>query len=544
MARLAEELLQALKAAGAKAVFGLPGDYALPFFEVMERSKILPLYTLSHEPGIGFAADGAARYGGGIGVAAVTYGAGAMNLVNPIACAWAEHSPLVVISGAPGARETDHGLLLHHQIKTPETQMNVFKEFTCDQARLDNPVEAPAQIERVLRSCLKHSRPVYIEFPRDMVSVECEKFAHDFSRQSPVPPSLLQECIGDITERLGKSSRPVILAGAQVRRFGLEEEVFALASGWSVPLLNSFMGKGLFAGKAWPYAGSYLGLAGEDMPRELVENADFVIILGVIPCDTNWGISGKRLDENRTVLATADHVSVGRKSYPGLTLKHLVPELRRIAFRHQNANRSAVRASPAAMVTNGALRVDDIAPVLQQVIGASSLNPPLVADIGDSLFIAMDIPSMPLLASAYYATMGFAIPAAQGLQAATGERPIVLVGDGAFQMTGWELINCARYGWDPIVILLNNGSWEMLRQFQPDSDYTRLSAVSYATLAKGLGGETVTAHSSNEFARALDSALQKRGTFQLIELMLSPGDCTSTMKRYIIAIRDNMQKTV
>ncbi|MDP6120958.1 MAG: thiamine pyrophosphate-binding protein [Rhodospirillales bacterium] len=111
---LAEALLQALKAHGARELFGIPGDFALPFFKVIEGTGILPLYTLSHEPGVGFAADAAARYRGGLGVAVVTYGAGAFNIVNAVAGAYAEKSPVVVISGAPGVEERRRGLLLHH----------------------------------------------------------------------------------------------------------------------------------------------------------------------------------------------------------------------------------------------------------------------------------------------------------------------------------------------------------------------------------------------------------------------------------------------
>ena len=104
--QLAEAVLEALRAYGAREIFGIPGDFALPFFKVIEESGILPLHTLSHEPAVGFAADAAARFHGGLGVAAVTYGAGAFNLVNAVAGAYAEKSPVVVISGAPGrARE-------------------------------------------------------------------------------------------------------------------------------------------------------------------------------------------------------------------------------------------------------------------------------------------------------------------------------------------------------------------------------------------------------------------------------------------------------
>src|SRR3984957_7914058 len=132
MPTLATSLLQGLKDHGAREIFGIPGDFVLPFFKVIEDSKILPLYTLSHEPGIGFAADAAARYHAGLGVAVVTYGAGAFNIVNAIA-------------GAPGASERASGLMLHHQARTVDTQLAVFREITCDQAVLSEPARAPQE---------------------------------------------------------------------------------------------------------------------------------------------------------------------------------------------------------------------------------------------------------------------------------------------------------------------------------------------------------------------------------------------------------------
>src|SRR6202035_4482825 len=114
----------------------------------------------------GFAADAAARYHCGLGVAVVTYGAGAFNLVNAVAGAYAERSPVVVIAGAPGARERASGFMLHHQARTIDTQLAVFREITCDQAVLTDPITAPAQIARVLRSARELSLPVYVEFPR------------------------------------------------------------------------------------------------------------------------------------------------------------------------------------------------------------------------------------------------------------------------------------------------------------------------------------------------------------------------------------------
>ena len=106
-----------------------------------------------------------------------TWGAGAFNLVNPIAGAYAERSPVVVVSGAPGVAERAAGWQLHHMSRAVDTQSRVFREITCDQAILDDPARAPAEIARVLRSAREFSLPVYIELPRDLVGAEVERGA-------------------------------------------------------------------------------------------------------------------------------------------------------------------------------------------------------------------------------------------------------------------------------------------------------------------------------------------------------------------------------
>ncbi|MEA2027117.1 MAG: thiamine pyrophosphate-binding protein, partial [Chloroflexota bacterium] len=233
--QLAEALLQALHRAGAREIFGIPGDFALPLFEVIERFPDLPLYTLSHEPAVGFAADAATRFRGGIGVAAITYGAGAFNLVNPVAGAYAERSPLVVLSGAPSRPERSSGLLVHHQARTLDSQLNVYREITCDQAVLDDPVTAPDAIARVLRSCHEHSQPVYIEVPRDMVGIDIGPVPE--LEPSPVDPDAVEAAAVEILARLEAARSPVLMVDAEVRRYGIEEEVGGLAHRLGIPVV-------------------------------------------------------------------------------------------------------------------------------------------------------------------------------------------------------------------------------------------------------------------------------------------------------------------
>ena len=173
----------------------------------------------------------------------MTYGAGAFNIVNAIAGAYAERSPVVVIAGAPGAGERTSGFLLHHQARTIDTQLAVFKEITCDQAVLADPVTAPAQIARVLRSAREMSLPVYLEFVRDMVAATVEPVVALPPRRADA--GALAECADEILERIQAAAAPVALVDVEIRRYGVEDRIAALARKLNLPLVTTFMGRGL-----------------------------------------------------------------------------------------------------------------------------------------------------------------------------------------------------------------------------------------------------------------------------------------------------------
>jgi indolepyruvate decarboxylase len=179
---------------------------------------------------------------------------------------------------------------------------------------------------------------------------------------------------------------------------------------------------------------------------------------------------------------------------------------------------------------------NDIAMAVNDLMAAHG-KMPIASDVGDCLFTAMDIEQTALAAPGYYATMGFGVPAGLGLQAASGQRPLVLVGDGAFQMTGWELGNCRRYGWDPIVLLFNNSSWEMLRTFQPESRFNNLDDWGFASMAAGLGGDGVRVRTRKELKQALDRALATRGRFQLIDITIPSGVLSQTLARFVAGVK-------
>ncbi len=535
---LTESLLHALKARGATEVFGIPGDFALPLFAEIERAALLPLHTLSHEPGVGFAADAAARARGGLGVAAVTYGAGAFNLVNAVAGAYAEKVPLVVLSGAPAAHEAASGLLLHHQVKSLDSQWRVFEELTVDRARLDDSARAPEQIARVLDAALVRSRPVYLEIPRDMPGAPCA--AVPTNPPPPVDGDRLAACADELLARLAAASCPVLMVGVEVRRYGLESRVAELARRLAMPVVTSFMGRGLLADADLPLAGTYLGLAGDAVVTDLVERSDGLFLLGVIVSDTNFAVSARRIDLRRSIHVFDGDVAMGHHVYHALPIAALIDALlERVAPLRPVPAPTATDPSPRT----GAAAIDD-APIAPQDI-AAAVNAllhehgpmPLACDMGDCLFTAMDIQHAPLIAPGYYATMGYGVPAGIGLQAATGQRPIILVGDGAFQMTGWELGNAARCGCDPIVLVFNNASWEMLHTFMPEPQFNQLAQWDFAAMAAGMGGDGCAVTTRAELAAALARSHARRGRFQLIDIRLAAGALSPTLERFVAAVK-------
>jgi thiamine pyrophosphate-dependent acetolactate synthase large subunit-like protein len=134
-----------------------------------------------------------------------------------------------------------------------------------------------------------------------------------------------------------------------------------------------------------------------------------------------------------------------------------------------------------------------------------------VTESGDSLFGGIDIKvgnDGLYLAQGFYASMGFAVPGALGAQIGTALRPLILTGDGGFQMTGVEIVHAPRHGCNPIVILVNNGGWGIFRPVAKPQELLALPSMRYADLAVLWGGVGIRVETVAELRRALENAAQ------------------------------------
>jgi indolepyruvate decarboxylase len=527
---LVDALLHELDVFGVKQLFGIPGDFVLPLFEQLQLRSRLPLYYLSHEPSAVFAADAAARISNNPAAVILTYGAGALNAVNAVAQAYVEHVPLLIIAGFPSQDEIERGLLIHHQAKTVNSQRDIYREITAGQFRLDNPARAGADIRQALQTAKEQSRPVLLEIPRDAVQFSTS-LVGDYSPPA-VPVDELTLAVDHLAERLAYVQRPVILAGVDVRRFSAVAELEALATKLHIPFVSTLMGRACFNQQHPMYGGIFLDKT-DIRPAQLLRDADLIIQIGVIKTDSNFAAHAELFPPEKLICIGQNQFTLGPATYHQLALQPLLAALAAKPIVPFSTNMLPEPISEPLQQ----LSASSVVQHLDQLLNARHNTVPLISDIGDCLFASLHARPSLMLAPAFYASMGYAVPAAFGVQAVTGLRPVVLVGDGAFLMTGLELGHCARYGFSPIVIVFNNQRWDMIDAFSPGLHCTNLCNWQYAELARSMGGHGMQVSDLADFDQALQLALASHQRFSLIEVMLPAGSRTQRLNNFAASFK-------
>ena len=542
--KLHQVLFDEIYAQGIRHIFGIPGDFVLNLYEALQQDGRFKLITLSHEPAVGFAADGAARITNGLGVCVVTYGAGGLNLLNSVACAYAEESPLLVITGGPGRSEKRLGVQVHHEVKSYDSQFKIYQEVTEFGAVLDDPRTAAAQIRKAIEVALKFKRPVYLEVPRDMVFADVSPLSSVEQIELRVDEGAVNEAAHEIVSRLKAAQNPVLIVGVEVHRFHLTAKVLELAERLQIPVTSSFLGRGVFPTRHPQFIGTYLGVVSPQPLREIVESSDCLLLLGELVSDTSLGVSADRVNEDNLIVCVARDVFIKYHRFQFTPLDYLVDKLLAadLPVKHHVVASMSTDVSPEIFdpyKQDEAIKVRHVIKLVNEFIeGHGDL--PLVADTGDALFASVDIRANECIAPAYYATMGFAVPAAMGAQIASGRRPLVLVGDGAFQMTGSEISHARLYGCNPIIVLLNNSRWEMLQAFFPDATYNETVGWPFSKLAELWGGRGFKVHTPRQFRDALEAAFEEERRFSLIEVGLQPGDISPILRGFVEAVKNRV----
>ncbi|MCA9137111.1 MAG: alpha-keto acid decarboxylase family protein, partial [Planctomycetales bacterium] len=486
---------------------------------------------------------------GGMGALCVTYCVGGLSVCNSIAGAFAEKSPVVVVTGSPGLKERSSGALLHHMVRDFRTQYDVFEKFTIAGAELSDPLTAFAEIDRVLDACDRFKRPVYLEVPRDMVHV-VPPVVHGYRGSAYVYDSqATSEAIRETRQLIASAKNPVILAGVELHRFRLQDELLRLSEAGNIPIATTMLGKSVISERHPMFIGLYEGALGDQRVTQFVENSDLVLLLGAFLSDINLGIFSAKLDPNRCVYATSEDLRISHHHYHHVGLKEFLVGLGEAGLAvHQQAvpdelSGSKPKTSLHGEPGDGGLRTSWMMSRLNKVIDADTI---VIADVGDSLFAATELTIHDrgeFLSSAYYTSMGFSVPAALGAATARPDhRVVVLVGDGAFQMTGQELSTLIRYGHNPIVIVMDNHGYGTERYLHAGEwKYNEINPWNYGKLLEVYGrGKSHPVATEIEFEHALQDAWATPDQPHLIHARLVEGDGSDTLKNLAKRMGENV----
>lgn len=533
-------LIQRLQDYELSDLFGIPGDFVLQFYGMLEESPIRVIGT-TREDNAGYAADGYARVNG-LGAVCVTYCVGGLSLCNSIAGAYAEKSPVIVISGAPGMDERETDPLLHHRVKNFSTQRDVFKKITVATALLDDPITAFKEIDRCLEACVRYKRPVYLELPRDCVHLKAVVPHIPDDKQPVSDKNALRESLEEAVGLIQSSKKPVIIAGVEVHRFGLREQVLKFAEKHKIPMCATILGKSVVSESHPLYLGVYEGAMGRNEVQRFVESSDCVILLGTFMTDINLGIYTAHLDPGKCIYATSEKLRISYHHFHDVIFSDFVNALEKQKIKvvtRKIPEKVRPHTVDFAVHPSKAVTTKHLFESINQILSDDTV---VITDVGDCLFGAVDLTistHTQFLSPAYYTSMGFAIPASLGAQVANQAlRPIVLVGDGAFQMTCLELSTALKLGFNPIVIVLNNKGYTTERFLQegPFNDIPNWKYHNITDLIGGGWGFEVS--TEGDLEKAIKAALANKDSLSVINVHLSPTDVSPALTR----LADKMSK--
>lgn len=532
--KLMEFLYSRLKSHGVDHIFGIPGESIHLHYHYLYKSGLEPV-ILTHEPSVGYAADAYSRIRG-LGAALVSYGVGTLNTVNAVGQAYAENSPLVVISGGPGVTERSKYLHLHHKVRSYDTHQRVMNEVTEQSLIIDNPITATSEIDRALNTALTLKRPVYIEIPRDMCEIEVNDEPHPIKEQ-PVDEKALSESLNEVVKLLNKAKNPVIIAGAEPARINLQKEILTLASKTNIPVASTLLGKSVFPEENALSMGVYFGQLSNPEVAEYINKSDCILLLGAILSDINLGMFTSKISLADAISSNIDGLKVKSHFYPQIGLKSFLTGLieRNDLSSHDSSFPTISIPDYPTGEDNDKVTVKSILTITNEFVDGDYR---VICDVGDCLFAGQELQmkgATSFLSPAYYLSMGFAVPGAIGAQFAdTARRPIVMVGDGAFQMTGNEVLTMAKHKLNPIIMLFNNTIYATLKYCEPPKTQKdhKIPTLDYSKIAEVMGGKGIVVKTVGDLKNALNTAKNVNDTFVLLDIRIDEQDISPALRTF------------
>jgi alpha-keto-acid decarboxylase len=490
---VADHLVDRLAELGVDRVFGVPGDYSLGLLDHVTHHPSVEWTGTTNELNAGYAADGYARLRG-LGALCTTFGVGELSAINAVAGSFAEHVPVVHVVGAPALAKQAQHRALHHTLGDGEFGhfAPMHADITCARAML-TPADAVAEIDRVLVAVRDEKLPGYLLVPADVAELPVERASGALpapvDRTDPEVLAAFTDAARQLLARAATRADVGVLAGLLVHRFGAGGQLAKiLAAG--VPHATTPWAKSLLDETAPGFAGTYSGAAGSTAETcRVVEDAAALILAGVQFTDLNSGIFTQRITRARTIELGARSASVGAAVFAPLALPTALAALEPLVAELPGG---ALPPPPVEPPVPERDTLDQVT-LWNEVAASLRAGDIVLADQGTS-FYGMTPHRLPsgvtFVGQPLWASIGYTVPALLGACCAEpGRRGVLLVGDGAAQMTAPELATVLRLGLPAVVVVVDNDGYTVERAIHgPDEPYNDITRWDWTTLPTLLGG--------------------------------------------------------
>lgn len=461
---VADYLLDRLAGCGIGHLFGVPGDYNLQFLDHVIDHPTLRWVGCANELNAAYTADGYARMSGA-GALLTTFGVGELSAINGIAGSYAEYVPVLHIVGAPCSAAQQRGELMHHTLGDGDFRhfYRMSQAISAASAILDEQ-NACFEIDRVLGEMLAARRPGYIMLPADVA----KKTAIPPTEALALPVHEAQSGVETAfryhaRQCLMNSRRIALLADFLAGRFGLRPLLQRWMAETPIAHATLLMGKGLFDEQHPNFVGTYSAGASSKEVRQAIEDADRVICVGTRFVDTLTAGFTQQLPAERT-LEIQPYASRIGETWFNLPMAQAVSTLRELCLECAFAPPPTRSAGQPVRIDKGELTQESFWQTLQQYLKPGDI---ILVDQGTAAFgaAALSLPDgAEVVVQPLWGAIGYSLPAAFGAQTACPDRRVILIiGDGAAQLTIQEMGSMLRDGQEPVILLLNNDGYTVER---------------------------------------------------------------------------------
>ncbi|KAG2145865.1 thiamine diphosphate-binding protein [Suillus clintonianus] len=543
---ISEYILKRLEQLNVTSIFGVPGDFNMPFLDFIEDHPTIKWIGNCNELNAAYAADGYARVKEhSIGVVVTTFGVGELSAINGIAGAFSEMVPVLHIVGVPSTTQLKNKPMLHHTLGNGrfDAYTKAAEQITIAQAMIMNKTHAAAEIDRILTECITQARPVYLTLPMDLTTekIPAKRLKVELSRTPPLNDADVENYVLDEIMELVDDAKQdiVVLVDACAVRHDMRQEVNDLLAKTQFPVYATPMGKTAVNEEHERYGGIYIGSITHPSIKERVENAKLILSIGALKSDFNTGMFTYHIPATHTIELHSDHTLVRHAKFPGIGMKLLLPKLtERLSKYKEGASRIPLPRYKLDVPDESDDKISH-AYFWPRVGKFFRKQDVIVAETGTSNFGVLDVP-MPdqsiFVSQILYGSIGWATASTLGAALAARDkclgRTILFTGDGSMQLTVQEISTMTHHKLTPIIFVLNNKGYNIERHLHGlNRKYNDIVDWKWTSLLTTLGdidgkmSNSYTVRSKSELNKLLDdNEFASAQKIQLVEVIMDKYD--------------------